>query len=122
MIKILCVEDDYVASYVLHQQIERMGYFIIDKLDNGEDALELCEWNRPDLILMDITLNGELDGVETAKRIIEEEEIPVIFITGNSDPAVKERALEMKPMGYFTKPFELKDLQTTIERVANQRT
>ncbi len=121
MLKILCVEDDYIASYLLHEQIERMGYNIIDKLETGEEALEMLEWLKPDVILMDIKLSGELDGVETTRRIMEDEDIPVIFITGMTDPAIWKRAKDLNPHAFFTKPVDLKELQKSIETIFTNR-
>ena len=121
MLKILCVEDDYIASYMLHKRIERMGYFILDKVETGEDALKLCEWLQPDLILMDIRLSGTMDGIETAQKIREQQQIPVIFITGISDVSIHRRAKAFKPHGFFTKPFDVTDLQHSIQQIFNNR-
>ena len=121
MLKILCVEDDYIASYMLHERIERMGYFIIDKVSTGEDALKLCEWQQPDVILMDIRLSGEIDGIEAARRIGEEHGVPIIFITGISDTGIQRRAKELKPHGFFTKPFEITELQQSIDMIFRTR-
>lgn len=117
MLKILCVEDDYIASYSLHERIERMGYFIVDKVESGEDALKLCVWLKPDLVLMDIRLAGEMDGIETAKKISEQEQIPIIFVTGISDVETHKRAKALNPHGFFTKPLEIGKLQDSLEQI-----
>ncbi len=117
MLRILCVEDDYIASFMMHEQIERMGHFIIDKVDSGEDALKLCQWMKPDVILMDITLNGEMDGIEASQEIQEEVDVPIIFITGITDPEVHRRAKAINPHGFFVKPIDIKELQNSIEQI-----
>lgn len=121
MLKILCVEDDYIASFMLHERIKKMGYFILDKVETGEDALKLCQWLKPDLILMDIRLSGEMDGIETAQYILEKVNIPVIFITGVSDPETHRRAKALNPHGFFTKPFHITELHHSIEQIFRER-
>ncbi len=118
MLRILCVEDDYIASFMMHEQIERMGHFIVDKVETGEDALELCQWAKPDLVLMDITLSGDMDGIEASRRILDEiGGVPIIFITGVSDLKIHEKAKALNPHGFFTKPFDIRELQRSIEHV-----
>ncbi|MDG5767934.1 response regulator [Balneolales bacterium ANBcel1] len=118
MLKILSVEDDYIASFMLNEQIERMGYFMVDTVETGEDAVELCQWMKPDLILMDITLNGDMDGIEASEKITEEAgSVPIIFITGITDPEIHKKARVLNPHGFFTKPVNVKALQQSIEEV-----
>src|SRR5271157_6007361 len=82
---------------------------------SGEIALEKIGEAKPDIILMDIQLAGKLDGIETAARIRETHNIPVVYLTANSDTPVLERAKATEPYGYILKPFDERDLKSTIE-------
>jgi DNA-binding LytR/AlgR family response regulator len=97
-----------------------LGYEIIGINTRGEDALHTIENNRPDLILMDIVLNGKMNGIETAQVILEKFQVPVIFLTSNSDDATFQRALNTKPYAFISKPFRKAELARTI-RLALQR-
>ncbi len=112
---IFIVEDSFVV--VLHLQItlESAGYTILGKSDSGENALALIEKNRPDVVLMDITLAGKLDGIQTAASIKQKFNLPVIYITALTDTETMDRAKATEPYGYLTKPFEDRELFSVIE-------
>lgn len=113
--KILLVEDEVIIAMDLRASIENQGYVVIDHVTRGEDVIKVLEKNRPDIILMDVKLEGELDGVETAQMIYDNYDIPVIFITSYSNKSIIDRAKKTNPFGYIVKPFEDRELFTNIE-------
>jgi len=113
--KILLVEDEGVVALDIEQRLERLGYSVVGVADSGRVALELARSQRPDLVLMDIRIRGELDGVDLARELSTRYELPVVFLTGNADEATLRRALEAEPYGYVLKPFELRTLEATLE-------
>lgn len=115
MRNILCVENDYITSYLLQKQIERMGYYMADSVETGEEAIERARLLKPDLVLMDIKLSGNVDGIEAAETIIRELDIPVIFVTGRGDFKTRKRAQQIMPVDYLVKPVEMRLLQKVIE-------
>ncbi len=125
-VKILIVEDEMVIAADISMMLERIGYEITGITPRGEDALNSIESTLPDLVLMDIALKGALDGVETARFIVERHQIPVIFLTANVDDATFARAKTTRPYAFLSKPFEPADLQRAIElalaRLAEEQT
>ncbi|HOL42145.1 MAG TPA: response regulator [Methanospirillum sp.] len=113
--KILIVEDEMVISMELAHTLRRLGYGIAGQVTRGEDAIEMTGKIRPDLVLMDIILQGEIDGIEAADRIRELYNIPVVFLTAHSDEATLQRAIAVQPSGYLIKPFRDRELYSTIE-------
>ncbi|WP_020471926.1 ATP-binding response regulator [Zavarzinella formosa] len=112
---ILVVEDQKIISLGIEKQLRIMGYALAGTATTGEEAVRKAIELRPDLILMDITLGDGIDGVEAATRIHEQINVPVVYLTANSDHATLQRAKLTDPFGYVLKPFEEKDLQTAIE-------
>jgi PAS domain S-box-containing protein len=112
---ILIVEDSFIVAYHLKTTLESEGYHVIGTVDSGEEALELLKKNKPDLVLMDIMLNGVLDGVETARLVKQDHNLPVIYITALTDRDTIQRAKITEPYGYLTKPFEDREIFTVIE-------
>jgi CheY-like chemotaxis protein len=90
-------------------------YSVVTVVASGEEALAAAESDGPDLVVMDISLAGKMDGIETARQIQANMNIPVVFLTGQSDPEVLERAKQTKPFGFVLKPLGYKELITTIE-------
>lgn len=113
--KILIVEDSFIVALHLQTTLESDNYEVVAKLDSGEGALAFLEKNRPDLVLMDIMLNGEMDGIETATVIKSKYNIPVIYITALTDKETIQRAKITEPFGYLTKPFEDREIFTVID-------
>lgn len=113
--KILIVEDEAVVSLDIARRLEKMGYEVIGRLASGEEALELVQEERPDLVLMDINLQGELDGIETATTLYKNYGLPVIYLTAYAGDSTLERAKESKPYGYILKPFKERELHAAIE-------
>lgn len=113
--KILMVEDDMIIAADISMQLTKLGYEIIGINTSGEDALHSIENNRPDLILMDIVLNGKMNGIEAARIILEKFQVPVIFLTSNSDDATFQQAILAKPYAFISKPFQRSELERTLK-------
>jgi len=114
-IKILVVEDESLVARDIQNMLLSLGYEVTDIVSSGERAIEAASAAPPDLVLMDIVLKGELDGIAAAEKLWEEFSIPVIFLTAYADDTTFQRAKLTKPFGYLLKPFEERELQTTIE-------
>ncbi len=113
--KIMIVEDDAITALDLENQLKQLGYGVTAKVSYGKDAIQKVKDNAPDLILMDIVLKGEVDGIEAAEEIRTQFDIPVIFLTAFADKGRLERAKLTYPFGFILKPFQDKDLEVTIE-------
>jgi len=114
-IKILVVEDEFIIAQSIENSLEMMGYTVIDVVSSGKKAIEKTESEKPDLILMDIKLQGEMDGIEAASQIRSLFNVPIIFLTAYTDEYLKERAEKTDPVGYITKPFKNQTLKSVIE-------
>lgn len=112
---VLIVEDSFIVAYHLQKTLEGAGYLVLGIEESGEDALLKLHTIKPDIILMDIMLNGKLDGIETARDIQSKYNIPIIYITALSDMETIQRAKITQPYGYLTKPFEDREVFTNIE-------
>jgi PAS domain S-box-containing protein len=116
----MIVEDEpQVASLIAHQ-LEKFGYTVSASVSTGEDGIKAAEDGRPDLVLMDIGLEGSVDGIEAATKIRFRLGIPVIYLTGDAEPATVGRAKLAEPVGYILKPFKPEELRTTIETALYQ--
>jgi CheY-like chemotaxis protein len=113
--KILIVEDDDIIARVADWRLKKLGYTVCGRATSGEEAMAHVEKYKPDLVLMDINIQGDIDGIETTKRIKKLFNIPVIFVTSHSDGLTIERAKEAKPDGFIIKPFEDDDFRIGIE-------
>jgi CheY-like chemotaxis protein len=113
--KIMVVEDEVIVAMELQSRLTAMGYDVTGVVGRGEDAVEKVQEMAPDLLLMDVTLAGRMDGIEAAKRIHETHDIPVVYLTAHSDDQTLARAKGSTPLGYLVKPFHESDLRTTIE-------
>ena len=113
--RILIVEDDVIVAGDLKNLLMKNGYEIIGKLSSGEKAIEFIRTNRPELVLMDIRLNGEMDGIETAALMKQLFDVPVIYLTAYSDENTLARAKTTEPFGYIVKPFEERELRSIVE-------
>ncbi len=113
--KILVVEDEIIIGMEIADRLKSMGYDVLRIVSNGNDAIKTANNEKPDLILMDIMIQGNIDGIETATQIRSTLDIPVIYLTANADESTLERAKVSDAFGYLIKPFEEKELNTTIE-------
>ena len=114
-IKILVVEDELIAAESLALDLRRQGYQVVGIVDSGAKAINKISDTMPDLIIMDILLKGEMDGVSTTEQIHNYYPIPVVYLTAYADKNTLERAKETSPYGYLVKPYKPQDLSTTIE-------
>lgn len=114
--KILIVEDEMIIAADISLQLSKVGYEVVGIHTKGEDAIITAKSNPPDLILMDIMLAGDIDGIETAELI---ENIPIIFLTSNADDATFQRAIKTKPYGFIAKPFQLEQFTRTLQIAFN---
>ncbi len=112
---ILIVEDESIIARDIQDSLERNGYQVVGRAAEGEVAIKKTEELNPNLILMDINLKGDMDGIEAATQIRARLDIPVIFLTAFSNQSVVERALKVEAFGYILKPFEERELIITIE-------
>lgn len=117
---ILIVEDDMIIGANISLQLTNLGYEIVGLVSRGEDAISQVRENAPDILLLDINLKGALNGIETAKAIQQVHDIPIIYLTANSDEATFEKAKETHPKAFITKPFNKLNLQRTIALVLEQ--
>jgi len=113
--QILIVEDERIIAKDIQVKLEYLGFSVTDIVGSGEEAIEISASKKPDLILMDINLEGEIDGIEAAAIIHKSNIIPVIYLTSYSDDATLQRAKITNPLGYINKPFNEKELHTSIE-------
>ena len=113
--KILIVEDEGITAKHIQQALQGLGYKVVDTTAYGEEAVEKAKDLRPDLVLMDIMLKGDMDGVEAAELIRKQLGLPVVYLTASSDKTTFQRAKITEPFGYILKPFEENSLQMTIE-------
>ena len=112
---ILVVEDESIVSKDIQQSLKKLGYNISGAASTGEKAIVLANETKPDLVLMDIMLKGDMSGIETAEKIKETLNIPVIYLTAYADENTLSRAKVTEPYGYIIKPFKEIDLHTSIE-------
>jgi PAS domain S-box-containing protein len=121
--KILVVEDERITAKDIKRSLEKAGYNVPETVSTGEDAIKLSEKYKPDLVLMDIKLEGEVDGIDAAETITSKFAIPVIYLTSYSDKSTVERAktthpsafILKEPFGFLHKPFEENELYTAID-------
>ena len=115
MSKILVVEDEAIILLQLEEILHAIGYTVAGLAASGEDAVEKARRLKPDLVLMDIVMPGRMNGIEAAKIITEELDIPVVFVTSYADDTIIEKAKSVKPYGYIVKPFNELVIKVTVE-------
>jgi len=113
--KILIVEDEFIIAEKLSADLAEIGYKIIGIVSSGEEAIKSVGANTPDLIIMDINIDGELDGIETTREIQEKMAVPVIYLTGLADYEIFRKARQTRPAGYLSKPYNRQDIYHAIE-------
>jgi two-component system, response regulator PdtaR len=116
--KILLVEDEAITALALNRALENMGFLTCQPAATGRKALECFVREKPDVVLMDINLTGDMNGIETARRMQELGRTAVIFITGYSSEELLERARALNPAAIFIKPVSPPDLEKAIEAAA----
>ncbi|MGM0586832.1 MAG: response regulator [Bacteroidota bacterium] len=114
-LKLLVVEDESIVALYLKKKLQALGYQPMAVVTNGKDALAEIGKECPDLVLMDINLEGDMDGIETAEEVKKRCNIPIVYITAYSDEETLQRAKRTEPYGYLIKPFESGDIKVTVE-------
>lgn len=113
--KVLIVEDDRMLSAIFQMFIRDLGHELIGIVSEGQEALEHCRKDSPDIILMDIHIRGEMDGVATSQLISENFEIPVIYVTGDYEGAIVPQSILSNTYGFLVKPLYKSTLGAAIE-------
>ena len=124
----MVVEDERVTAMHLAHVLKKLGYQVLGPVDNGEEALRLADELSPELVLMDVFIQGDWDGIETVEQIKQRMDVPVIYLTANTDPSTLQRAKMTNPSAFLAKPFDDAELKNSLEIVlhrhqseANQR-
>ncbi|QNL21782.1 response regulator [Hyphobacterium sp. CCMP332] len=115
MVKVLIVEDDFIISEELKQRLLGFGYKVLGPVDNTQEAENLIRTESPDVLLLDINLNGKEDGISLAERILASHQVAIIFLTALSDEKTLIRAKKIKPAAYIIKPYEERNLAIAID-------
>jgi AmiR/NasT family two-component response regulator len=113
--KILIAENERIIAIDIKNSLHRMGCEVMEIVSSGEEVIRKVKEEKPDLILMGITLGGALDGIETAEIISSKYDIPVIYLTSYSDRETLQRAKITEPYGYLVKPFDSREIEIAIE-------
>lgn len=119
-VKILIVEDEMIIGANISLQLTSLGYEVSAIVPRGEEALVHIRQNKPDIVLLDIQLKGNLDGIQTAQLMQKDFDIPIIYLTANGDDANFNRAKVTNPQAFISKPFKKLDLRHAIELVLNR--
>ncbi|MCH7413679.1 ATP-binding protein [Belliella sp. R4-6] len=114
-LRILITEDDHVSALLLKKALEKNNHRIIGISDSGEKALEILEEHQADIVMMDINLSGELDGIKTTEIINEKYDIPVVYLSASSDSETLTKVVGTNPSAYVIKPFNIRELNMVIE-------
>ena len=114
-INILIIEDEEILAWDLREKLRKEGYYVVENVSSGAEALEVFQQNEIDLIICDINIEGEWDGIETMNNILKIRQVPLIYLTALSDKETIERAKNTQPAAYVTKPFQLENLRIAID-------
>ena len=121
-VKILVVEDEGIIAKNIKNKLKSFGYTVPAIATTGEEAIRMAEITFPDLILMDVMLKGDMNGVEAAEEIQKRFSIPIIYLTAYSNDDVLEKAKKTQPYGYIVKPFTSNDLRSNVEMALYRHT
>lgn len=119
--KILIVEDESIVALNLQQRLTRLGYNVVGRAASGADAIRKAVDMQPDLVLMDIHIEGPMDGIDTAEKLLKEHRIRVVYLTAYSEESTLERARQTLPYGYLIKPFTERELHSTLQMSLERR-
>ena len=117
--KVVIIEDELILQELHMHYVTNLGHDVVACFENGIDAVEFFKDNHADLILMDIRLEGEIDGIETAKKIQETLNIPIVYVSANTNDNVYNRALTTNMNGYLSKPLSSEELENVIESIVS---
>ena len=121
-LKIMVVEDESIIALDLQMSLEEAGYTVVSVVSSGEEAINRCADLEPDLLLMDVHLEGPLDGIETARHIRRGQDIPVLFLSANVDALTLKRVQSVQAAGYIAKPFDTQSVNRNIAAVFTNNT
>lgn len=116
---ILIVEDERIIALDLRSKIVRLGYVVVGMAHSGQEAIRLAGELAPDLILMDIILDGGMDGIQAAERILEERIVPVVFVSACNDQNTRDRAALLGCAGFVSKPVDSRELSSRLDEALN---
>jgi CheY-like chemotaxis protein len=114
-VKILIVEDENILALGLKKKLENLGYLVTNIANSGSETLKMVNETIPDIVLMDIVIKGDIDGIETAAELNKNYSIPIIYLTAYADDEILKRAARTEPYGYILKPYKEKELKANIE-------
>jgi len=118
--KILIVEDEAIVALDIQYTLEKLGYRVPAVVSSGEESIEKASEIHPDLVLMDIKLSGDMDGISAAEEIYDRFRIPVVYLTAYADEKILEEIGRIMLFGYISKPFDERVLKSTIEQALGQ--
>jgi CheY-like chemotaxis protein len=119
--KILIVEDEFVVAEDIRHRLTAMGHSVAAITPRGDEAVRLCAELRPSLVLMDIRLQGEMDGVAATSEIRKRSTVPVVYLTAHADEATMKRAQATEPFAYVVKPFDEEALHNIVQRALHEQ-
>jgi len=112
--KVMIVEDEVIAAMATERMLKKLGFEVCGNVTSGEEALETMDDKCPDVVIMDIRLDGELDGIETFMLIKRQRDVPVIYVTAYSDDTTVDRANATNPLAFINKPLDISLLQQAL--------
>lgn len=113
--RVLVVEDESIVAMGIKHKLENMGHTVVEMVSSGENAINAALEHSPDIILMDIVIKGDIDGIEAAQAIHDHRDIPIIYLTAYADDEMLRRAKVTQPYGYIIKPFKSTELNANIQ-------
>jgi len=119
--RILIADDEWLTRLEIGEMLTALGYQVVGQAESGQESIDMARELRPDLILMDVVLPGDMNGIHAALKIKAELDIPIIFISGYGDPEYIERAKETEPFGYLMKPFDERGVRAFVEIALHKR-
>ena len=115
--RVMIVEDEAITAMATGAMLKRLGHEVLAAVGTGQEAINAFRRQRPDLVLMDIRLDGDLDGIETAKLLRRDSDVPVVFVSAFVDSGTRDRAAEAHPFDFLPKPLDEYDLQALLDRL-----
>lgn len=115
--RVMIVEDEAITAMATGAMLKRLGHKVLAAVGTGQEAINAFRRQRPDLVLMDIRLDGDLDGIETAKLLRRDSDVPVVFVSAFVDDGTRNRAAEAQPFDFLPKPLDEYDLQALLDRL-----
>lgn len=114
-LKVLLVEDEQMIALSLKLDMEDIGLTVLKTASTGKEAIKIARENDPDIILMDIQLIGEIDGIQAAEQILAEKNIPIVFMSGYTTDLIRKRTARLNPLAYLDKPVDISDIKKVID-------